>query len=408
MIIIASMKKILRKLIPRLFINNFYHLPEAIVANLRFGFPGRKVKVIGVTGTDGKTTTTNMIYKILKDAGKKVSMVSTINAVVGDEVLDTGFHVTSPGRFAVQRLLKKAREDNADYVVLEVTSHAIDQYRFWGINFDIGVITNITHEHLDYHKTFKNYFNTKSRLIKNVKVAVLNRDENHYSVLAKKTKGKILSFGMKNKADYNPKTFPLKLRLPGEYNMLNGLAASAVAQSLGIPRLQIQKSLSSFNGLKGRMEQISNKKGLKIVVDFAHTPNALEQALKTLKKGKTGKIISLIGAEGERDVKKRPMLGEIAQRYSDIVIITSVDPRGQLENINNQIIQGCCRVGGRRDKSFFVIDDREAAITAAINRFAMKGDTIGIFGKGHEVSMNLDGKKEIPWSDQDTVRKVLG
>jgi UDP-N-acetylmuramoyl-L-alanyl-D-glutamate--2,6-diaminopimelate ligase len=400
------MRRIFKKVIPQKIINNFKHKPLAVVANVKNLFPSRGLKVIGVTGTDGKTTTVNMIYKILKDAGKKVSMVSTINAVVGEKALDTGFHVTSPSPFMIQKILKEAKAAGSEYVVLEVTSHALDQHRFLGIKFDIGVITNITHEHLDYHKTFKNYLNTKAKLIKKVKIAVLNRDEDHFSQLARKSTGKVLTFGTTHKADYNLKNFPLKLKLPGQYNVLNALAASAACSALGVSPQEIRTSLANFTSLSGRMEEVKNSKGIKIVVDFAHTPNGLQNALKALRAEKKGRIISLIGAEGERDEGKRPMMGEVAQKLSDMVIVTAVDPRGQIETINQSIKKGCLKSGGKEGVNLFFISDRKKAIEFAINE-AKKGDIIGVFGKGHEKSMNLDGKSEISWSDVEVVKKVL-
>ena len=170
------MAKYFRSILPQSLINNFWHLPKAVLANIWYGFPTKKLIVVGVTGTDGKTTTTNMIYQILKDAGKSVSMVSTINAVVGDKSYDTGFHVTSPDPFVVQKLIRDAKAAGSEFLVLEVTSHALDQHRFWGVKFNVGVVTNITHEHLDYHKTFENYKNTKLRLLRNVKYVVVNEN----------------------------------------------------------------------------------------------------------------------------------------------------------------------------------------------------------------------------------------
>ncbi len=400
------MKTILRKLIPQWPVNTFKHRPTALMANIKYGRPSKKLKIIGVTGTDGKTTTTNMIYQILKAAGKKVSMISTINAVIGGKTYETGFHVTSPSPFMVQKFLKEAVLNDDEYIVLEATSHALDQHRFAGIKFDVGVITNITHEHLDYHRKWKNYFKTKTKLIKNVKFAILNRDEDHFPKLVKTTKGKIISFGMKNKADFTPHKFPLNLKIPGDFNKLNALAATAVAKVLGVDEKTIKKTLNNFTNLEGRMENIPNNRGIKIIVDFAHTPNGLEQALKTLK-SKSGKLIAVFGCPGERDIQKRPMMGEIAGRFADLVIITSEDPRGQFKKITDQILVGSKRAGGRMDENLFIKEDRLEAINFAINRLAKEGDTVGIFGKGHEKSMNLDGKKEIPWSDKEAVLKAL-
>ena len=392
---------------PQWLINYFWHLPKAILANICYDFPTRGLKVIGVTGTDGKTTTTNMIYQILKSAGKKVSMVSTINAFIAGKSYDTGFHVTSPDPFLVQKFARVSIDVGDQYMVLEVTSHALDQFRFWGIKFDVGVITNITHEHLDYHKTFENYKKTKLKFLKNVQFAVIN--ENIYGSRIKygMTKSDLVTFGL-TKGDFNQREINLKLKIPGNYNIENALAALAVSSVLGIGQGQVKKTLENFNSLSGRMEEVENSIGIIIIIDFAHTPNGLEQALKTLRLHlRGGKLISLIGCEGYRDVGKRSLMGEIAQKLSDIVVVTSVDPRGQLDIINKQIIQGLKKAGGRKDKSYFVIDDRQKAIDFVINSLAKKGDVAGIFGKGHEKSMNMDGKKEIHWSDFEAVQEAL-
>lgn len=395
------LKKLLKKVLSQGTINNYYHLPNAVLANIVYGSPTKRLKVIGVTGTDGKTTTTNMIYQILKAAGKKVSMVSTINAVIADKPYDTGFHVTSPDPFLVQKFAKKAKMSGDEYLILEVTSHALDQYRFWGIKFDIGVITNVTHEHLDYHKTFENYLNTKLKLLKDVKFAIVN-----YS-LKDKVKRQMLTFGL-DEGDFNQKDNKLELKMFGDYNIENALAALAVAYCLDIKKEVAQKALENFGGIKGRMNEIKNNKGIRIFIDFGHTPNGLEKALIALRtQTRSGRLISLIGAEGFRDVGKRAMMGEIAMKLSDIVIVTAVDPRGQIETINSQIVAGIEKAGGKDKINYFVINDRKEAIDFAINSLARREDCIGIFGKGHETSMNLDGKKEIAWSDFEAVAKAL-
>lgn len=358
------MREIVRRFLPQWVINYFWHLPMAMLANILYGFPSRGLKVIGVTGTDGKTTTVHMIYEILKAAGKKVSMISTINS--------PGLHVTSPDPFVVQKLIKEAVKKGNEYIVLEVTSHALDQYRFWGINFEVGVITNITHEHLDYHKTFKNYYHTKLNLLKKSKIPVKYRK------------------------------LKLKLKIPGEYNIENASAATLATTALGIDQELARKTVENFTGLTGRMEEVKNNKGIKIIIDFAHTPNALEQALKTLKKQTKGKLIAVFGSAGQRDEGKRPLMGKIASKFADYAVVTAEDPRGELDKINKQITQGI-----KTGVDFFVINDREHAIDFAINKLAKKGDTVGIFGKGHERSINLDGKLEIPWSDREAVLKAL-
>ncbi len=394
----------IKKIIPKSVINYGKHLPEAILANTSSHFAGRKLRVIGVTGTDGKTTTVNMIYQILKDAGKKVSMVSTINAFIGNKSFDTGFHVTSPKSADIQKYLMASLKEGDEYMVLEVTSHALAQFRVWGIKFEVGIVTNITHEHLNYHGNFENYLKAKAKLIKNVKYAILNRDDPSFEKLAKSTLGKVLSFGMKKNADCNPYNLNLKLKLLGDYNIYNAEAAFLTGQILGLNEKQITKSLEEFDTLPGRMEEIPNKLGIKIVVDFAHTPNALENALKSLKP-KNGRLISVFGCASERDIEKRPLMGGISAKYADLTILTDEDPRFEnREKIIDEISAGFIGAGGEKD-NLCMEPDRQKAISLAIN-LAKKGDVVGIFGKGHEKSMNYKGIEK-DWSDQRAVLNAL-
>jgi UDP-N-acetylmuramoyl-L-alanyl-D-glutamate--2,6-diaminopimelate ligase len=401
------MKKNLRALIPNEVVNLFKHLPSAVLANIIHGFPSRGMKFIGVTGTDGKTTTTNMIYRILKDAGLKVAMVSTINAEINGERIDTGFHVTNPDYFLLQKLINRAKNAGTEIFVLEVTSHGLDQFRTWGINFEVGVITNITSEHLDYHKTWQNYFRSKSKLIKNANWAVLNREEDHFDLLKSLARGSVLTFGKTDKSDFNPEITKFKLKLPGEFNVLNALAAIAATSIFQVDTSSAVKTLENFSNLEGRMQEVENKLGIKIVIDFAHTANALENALKTLRNEGHGKLISVFGCAGLRDVKKRPLMGEISAILADITVITAEDPRGEIDEINKQILEGVKKGGGKIGENVYIENDRQKAIELAITKLARKGDTVGIFGKGHEKSNNIDGRVELPWSDQDAVRKVL-
>lgn len=400
-------KKLLRKYLPQKIINNSYHLSQAILGNLIWGFPSRKMTVIGVTGTDGKTTTVNMIYQILKDAGKKVSMVSTIKAVINGQAHQMGLHVTSPHPFTLQKFAKRAYQQGDEYFVLEVTSHALDQYRSWGVKFDIGVITNITHEHLDYHKTFTNYLKAKLKLINNSRVAIVNQQLLKLKDFPK-NRTETLTFGLQS-GDFNQREIKLKLKLKGNYNIENALAALACAYSLGVDKRIAQRSLENFQNLIGRMEEIKHKKGFKIVIDFAHTPNGLTQVLQSLRSQiKLGKLIAIFGSAGKRDVEKRYLMGQIAGKLADLVIITAEDPRGELEAINQSIIAGVKESGKTLGEDLFVIDDRQMAINFAISKLAQKNDIVGIFGKGHERSINLDGRTELPWSDRAAVNRALG
>ncbi len=396
-----------RKIIPNKFVNFGKHLPEAIIANIKYGFPGKKLKIIGVTGSDGKTTTVSMNYKILKDAGKKTSMISTICAVIGDKNYDTGFHVTNPSSFDLQRLLKESYLHGDEYVVLEVTSHGLDQFRVWGIPFKIGIITNITHEHLDYHKTFEKYRLAKAKLIENSEMAILNLDDPNFPFLKEKAKGSVITFGMEENADINPVKYSFKLVVPGDYNISNALAAVAASKQLGIDFSLIKKSLESFKGLAGRMEEIKNKKGITIVVDFAHTPNALKQALITLRTQTRNKLIAIFGCAGARDIKKRSMMGKISARLSNVTILTDEDPRFEDNyKIIDEVAQGAYLAGAKDGINLFKEPDRAKAIKLGIE-MAKKGDIVGIFGKGHEKSMNYKGIEKL-WSDQKAVISALG
>lgn len=391
-------------------IKNIYHLTRAFLASVRLGSPSKKIIVIGVTGTDGKTTTAHMIYEILKASGKKVSLISSIFAAIGEEIYDTGFHVTTPNPVALQRFLKQMVDGGSEYAVLEVTSHGLDQNRISGINFTVGVLTNITHEHLDYHRTYANYLRAKSKLFKKVKASILNADDDSYSQMRNLVGGQIVTYGIEYKADFMPTNFPIKLQIPGSYNIYNALAATAVARYLGIDKKIIKWALYNFQNLTGRMEEVDFGQDFKVIVDFAHTPNALENALKSLTsqlKAKDSKLIAVFGAAGRRDKGKRFLMGEVSAKLSDYTVITDEDPRTENPmSIAKEVAKGCEKVGARKNKNYFIVTDRTKAIQFAIGKLAQTGDIVGIFGKGHEKSMCY-GKTEYPWSDQEAAKQAI-
>lgn len=405
---------VIRSKIPHALVNLFWHLPMAILANFIYGWPSKKTKVIGITGTDGKTTTSTLIYHILTKAGKKAALISTVSARIGRTQIDTGFHVTTPNPFALQKLLNKIAQKKYEYVVLESTSHGFAQFRLWGIKFLVGVVTNVAEDHLLYHKTWTNYLKAKSMLFKNTEISVLNMEDKSYKYLKKIVSGRVRTYGLK-KGNFNLENFSFKTSLPGDYNKLNCLAAIAAADSLGIKRPVILKAIASFPGIIGRMEVM--RKNPLIVVDFAHTPNALSSVLTTLREitGKNGRLISVFGCAGERDKNRRKM-GKVSAQKSDITIITAEDPRREgVVKISNDIARwakkgGACetepaKLKRKLKKIFVKIDDREQAIAKAL-MLAKKGDVVGIFGKGHEKSMCY-GAEEYPWSDQKIVKKFL-
>ena len=382
-------------------LKNIYHLFQAVLANLWYGFPSRHLKVIGVTGTDGKTTTTHLIAHILKTTGKKVSFISSVYASIGGQEYGIGFHVTTPSPFALQKLLKQSVDNNDEYFVLETTSHALDQNRIWGIKYEVGVITNITHEHLDYHGTYEEYVRTKSKLLFNSKVAVLNADDESYKNIKyqisniKNTdqKLKILTYNLSRFKKYDYLT---------KFNQYNYAAAYTVCQQLGLLDEVILAAMKIFKLPKGRLDLVYDK-DFKVIIDFAHTPNAFENLLPEIRRQylkKEGKLIHVFGSAGLRDFTKRPLMGEASDKFSDIIILTEEDYRTEsLEKICQQIASGI------KNKNYQIIPDRQQAINQAI-KAAKKNDVVVITGKGHENSL-CRGKIEYPWDEYEAVRKAI-
>lgn len=390
-------------------VKNFYHLLTSYLAALYFGFPSKKLIVIGVTGTDGKTTTVNMIYHILKVAGEKVSMVSSVNAQIGTKTQDTGFHVTTPSPWQVQRLLTKAVNSSSKYFVFEVTSHGLDQDRVANVNFKVAVATNITHEHLDYHKTWEKYAEAKAKLFANANYAILNMDDKSYDFLKNRSRGKTITYSLYKDADFNLKNYPVKVPIIGDYNCYNALAASAATKALGVSKSKILKALRNMPSIIGRMEEIDLEQDFTVIVDFAHTPNALFQALQTLKfrlQNPKSKLIAVFGSAGKRDKLKRPLMGESAANLAHFSILTAEDPRNEkVKDICSQIAVGFSKFGKKEGKDYLIVEDRQKAIEDAVN-LAKQGDIVAIFGKSHEKSMCY-GKREYPWNEFGVVKEAI-
>ncbi|MFV1917686.1 MAG: UDP-N-acetylmuramoyl-L-alanyl-D-glutamate--2,6-diaminopimelate ligase [Patescibacteria group bacterium] len=405
----------------------------SLFASAWYAHPSKKLKIVGVTGTDGKTTTSHLIYWILKKSGEKAGLISTISAKIGDRQYDTGFHVTNPEPLQLQKFLAKMVEKKCKYAVLEVTSHGLDQERVTGVDFDVAVLTNITHEHLDYHKTWLDYLNAKAKLFKKVKTAVLNKDdivvyEDIKCVVP--TSALVVSYGIEEEGvDYygeNIKTkkqgtefdivfanrrYSIKTKLFGDYNVSNILAASAVAREFKIPWIKIQSATLLFKSPVGRLEEIKNNRGFKIYVDFAHTPNSLEKVLNMLSGQTKEKLIAVFGCAGERDVAKREQMGEISGRLADVSVFTAEDPRSEdVNGIISEMAKGAKKSGAKEAKSgqrsFVRVPERGDAISYAIQKLARKGDIIVVCGKGHEKSMAYDGI-EYSWNDQAAVKIAL-
>jgi UDP-N-acetylmuramoyl-L-alanyl-D-glutamate--2,6-diaminopimelate ligase len=414
-----------------------------------YNWPGRKLTVIGVTGTDGKTTTTNLIYQILLAARLKAGMISTVNAVIGDEVLDTGFHVTTPDGHDVQRYLARMVEAGLTHVVLETTSHGWAQYRVDACEFDIGVVTNITHEHMDEHGSYENYRAAKARLFSsleitsekprgNPRLGVINRDDSKsFDFLNDFIKVRKLNYGLSEGADvraldidYSPAgihftaksrdfSLPVSSKLVGAFNISNCLAAlTATVYGLKIQPEIAAGGIAVLDGIPGRMERIDLGQNFTAIVDFAHTPNALKVSLEAAREmlsrrggqlpAPTGqpRVIAVFGSAGLRDREKRRMMAETSAELADLTVLTAEDPRTEsLEGILDEMAAGARSRGGREGETFWRVPDRGEAIRFALS-LARQGDIVLSCGKGHEQSMCFGGREHL-WDDRTAMRAAL-
>jgi UDP-N-acetylmuramoyl-L-alanyl-D-glutamate--2,6-diaminopimelate ligase len=408
------------------------HLSAAL-----YGFPARQMVMIGVTGTDGKTTTANMLFQILLSAGIRAGIISTVNAVIGDEVLDTGFHVTTPEAPDVQRYLARMATAGLTHVVLEATSHGLAQHRVTGCEFDLALVTNITHEHLDYHGTYEAYREAKGRLFRMLgetrpkpqvkeRLAVLNRDDSSFEFLQTITPARQVTYsrkagevdlwaederhlpsGLRFTARGKGIQLPIECGLLGDYNVSNCLAAiSAAVFGLGIAPEAAQRGIASLPGVPGRMEKIDMGQNFLAMVDFAHTPNALKVALQAARRMTQGKVIAVFGSAGLRDREKRRMMPEVSAELADISILTAEDPRVEsLEEILQVMAEAAVSKGGDEGKTFFRVPDRGDAIRTGV-KLAQPGDVVITCGKGHEQSMCF-GTVEHAWDDRIAMRAAL-
>jgi len=400
-------------------LKNYAHLFLAFIAGAINGFPARRLTIIGVTGTDGKTTTVNLIYHILKSAGYKAAMISTVGAAIGGKTYDVGFHVTTPSPFELQRYIKKAADDGSEFLILETTSHALDQYRVFGIHFKVSGLTNITHEHLDYHKTYDQYVKAKMKLFTNSEHAIIGREDDSYEKVKQyleEHKITFTTYGLAN-GDITSKNYPFKINLLGDFNTLNTLAAIGVCRQLQVEDAEIRDALLHFKPPLGRQELVYDKE-FRVMVDFAHTPNSFLEILPEVRKITKGRLIHVFGAAGKRDFTKRPKMGAASAQYADIIILTAEDPRNEkIEEINQDIMSGITDPAfivaeeyskitlSPHKKYIFQIPDRKKAIEFAI-RIAHKNDFVITTGKSHEKSMNY-GKKEESWDEFAAVESGL-
>ncbi|MCC7353816.1 MAG: UDP-N-acetylmuramoyl-L-alanyl-D-glutamate--2,6-diaminopimelate ligase [Anaerolineae bacterium] len=400
------------------------------------GYPARSLRVIGVTGTDGKTTTANLIRSILETAGHRTGLISTVNAVIGDTVLDTGLHTTTPDAPDVQRYLAEMVRTGTEYAVLESTSHGLAQGRVTACEFDVAVVTNVTHEHLDFHGSHEAYVAAKARLFRFLseserklgvpKVAILNADDAHYPLLRAIPADRHLAYGLDAPGDVTASAvctlphglsfqahtpvgdFAVQSPLVGRFNVYNCLAAIAVGASQGISLAAMQEGIARLAAVSGRMERIDEGQDFVAIVDFAHTPYALEQALRAARglAAPGGRVIAVFGSAGLRDKQKRAWMGRVAAGQADLTVLTAEDPRTEsLDGIMEQMAEGCRAGGGVEGRTFWRIGDRAEAIAFAVG-MARAGDVVMACGKGHERSLCF-GTTEYPWNEQEVMRESL-
>lgn len=442
---IGRLKRIIKRLTPR-FLKGWYHKVLAIAACVFYGFPSKKLIVIGVTGTNGKTTTCNLIASILGAAGVKFGMTTTIQFQVADKKWKNESKMTSLGFFTLQRLLRQMVRAGCKYAIIETSSHALDQHRVWGVFYDAVALTNITPEHLDYHRTMEEYQEVKSRLFAKLyksfrkkdipKTMVLNYDDASFVAFSRfqadqkfayavtEAEGELISppedkwqwVVAKNlnlepeKTSFKLSSFQgevlIQLSLPGKFNVYNSLAATGVCLGLGFEQSVIASGLQALTLVPGRMERIDEGQDFTVIIDYAVTPDSLEKLYESVSRMNPKKIIAVFGSAGERDRVKRPVMGEIVARFADLAIVTNEDPFWEDPwQVINEVAEGLARSGKIEGKDWFKIFDRREAIRFALVS-ARKGDIVLITGKGAETTMAVQDKR-IPWDDREVTREIL-
>ena len=405
-------------------------VPQLLVPNTRiamaemaagyYGYPSRDMTIVGVTGTNGKTSTTYMLKAIAERMGKKVGLIGTIRNMIGDFIIDT--ERTTPESVDLQRIFRQMADENVDVVIMEVSSHSLDQKRVHGIEFDVGLFTNLTQDHLDYHKTFANYLAAKKQLFYQSRRAVVNLDDSHAGELMEGLDLPTMTFGVREQADitageiditargvqfdmkYKNITSRLNIPIPGLFSVFNAMGAAGVALTLGWTLDSIKGGLENMMSVSGRLEPLpTGRHEFTVLLDYAHTPDALENVLKTVRGFAAGRVVTLFGCGGDRDHAKRPIMGEVAGRYSDFLVVTSDNPRSEepmaiIEAIEEGVKKSGCE--------YVVIENRRDAIQYALAN-AWKNDVILLAGKGHENYQEINGGKH-HFDEKEIVAELLG
>ena len=402
-------------------IEPYGHLTEAVLLNTLNGFPSRGMKVIGVTGTNGKTTTSFLVHRMLHEAGYKVGLMSTVGYGVGLDIKPQVHHMTNVSVPELMQRLKWMKAQDIDWLVLETTSHGLAQHRVWGVPYSVAVMTNVTHEHLAYHRTFERYrdakrmmFKMTNRNRKGLRTGIINAEDPSAELFARDIKNPVLygigkgdikavkvelsPKGVSYQAETGGETYDIHCQIPGSFNVSNSLAAVGVGRALGLSQQQIEKGIAALEGVEGRMTTIEAGQDFTVIVDYAHAPDSFEKLFKDFKPVVKGKLIVMFGSLGEGDKGKRPLQGKLAGQYADEVIVCEEDDRQEDGlSIMEDIAKGVEAAGKVRDKDLFLVHDRTEAMNFTFRR-AKKGDTVLLLGKGHEKTMEkADG--EHPWNE---------
>lgn len=405
-----------------------YHLAQAVGAAVKYGFPGKKMRVIGVTGTNGKTSTSFMIWKMLNTAGYKTGLMTTVAWGV-DELEEQVEHMTTADSETLNRRMQKIAESGAEFLVLEITSHALVQNRIFGVPIEIAVMTNVTHEHLDYHKTFEKYRDAKRKLFKKAQFGVINGDDESWSQFVSDV-DKYITYGIKNgilrakkvsleasgveyevinqgiDKDKQESLLKIRTQIPGKFTVYNSLAAVAVGMKLGLTDKEIEDGIGALKSVEGRMNRVDEGQNFEVIVDYAHTPDAFEKVFESVVPSKKRRIIALFGGAGRRDETTRVERGEIGAKNSDIVIITEDDSRDEDRMIiAKEFARGAEKVGKKLGKDLWIELDRRKAIELAIS-LAKKDDIVLVLGKGHEKTI-LRAEGAVPFEDLKVTREIL-
>lgn len=426
---IYQIKQTLRRIIPYGFILQTHKL-RAIVASYRYGRPARRLKIIAVAGTKGKTTTSNMIARILEGSGHRVAMLSTANFQIAEKKWLNDVKLTTPSPAYVQKFLRRAADANCEYAILETSSHGMVQSRYWGIRFGVVVITNLGSDHLDYHKTFANYKRAHYGLVgKGLQTLIVNYDdEDGRELLALPGEQARIGFTLKDYAkldgcalakanrielgeDGSSFSFSVEseecavaLPLLGEFNVYNALGALLACRAAGIALAKAAHQLGAIADIPGRLEKIQEGQEFEVIVDYAHSPESLEKVYGVLRPRTKGRLIAVLGGTGDRDKTYRAKGGALADRFADVVIVTNEDPYSEeVEDIIDQVLMGI--ENKKLNKNLFRVSDRREAMKKAF-ALAEKGDLVAITGKGCEQFM-IYGDKKIPWDDREVARELL-